>query len=263
MLERRGQLAKRPNLPVIEGDGKEISLEEEDPLPRRRLEPIPTLPTPWHKNPWFVVPMFCLCVGLLVWIFFFRGPTPEELMASARPLLESDNPADWERAWNDYLEPLSRKYPDRYPEELKEARRRLDEQGEMRRSLAAGKVVRYHSEAERFYYEGLRLSQAGEFSAARQMWRNVVRAFSSIESDKHWVQLAGIGLDRLPPREEMVLRPSTTTDLKTTLQPIFAEIRQLRQNGKMKEADSIRQAIDMLYRDDPEGQKVREWLEEK
>jgi serine/threonine protein kinase len=264
MLERRGLLAKRPATAAIPGtDDDAAPLEEENhQLTEKVFEPIPAPLVPWHRKPLIVLPMFCFCVGLLIWAFYFRGAGPDDLMSRAKPLLESNDPADWQRAWDEYLEPLSRKFPDRYVDEVKEARRRIDEQGEIRRALAAGRVVKYHSEAERFYYEGLRLSQSGEFTAARQVWQNVVQVFGNTEAEKHWVQLAGIAVENLRSREDPPLRPSTTMDLKTTLQPIIAEVHRLRHNGKLKEADTIQQALKNLYRDDPERAKIVDWLHE-
>jgi hypothetical protein len=94
------------------------------------------------------------------------------------------------------------------------------------------------------------------------MWQNVIKVFAHIESEKRWVQLAILGLTRLPPIEEMAIRPSTTRDLKETLQPILLEIRRLRQAKKIKEADALQQAVEALYRDDPERESLHHWLSE-
>ena len=37
-----------------------------------------------------------------------------------------EDPADWERAWDEYLEPLSERYPDQYVAEVAAAREKVE-----------------------------------------------------------------------------------------------------------------------------------------
>ena len=107
--------------------------------------------------------------------------------------MHSEDPADWERAWTEYLEPLSRSYPDRYADEIKAFRGRTEPVAELR-GPAAGRAERYPgSEAERFYQEGVRLCQAGDFAGARRAWERVVAAYAGIEGEARWVELARAG----------------------------------------------------------------------
>lgn len=251
-LERRGLIARRPAAPVISDEGNDLPIEEDAGLPSRSVEQIPYDSPPWNRRWYIVVPAFSACVLLLLWAFFWRVPSADELMSRARPLLESENPADWDKAWSDYLEPLSRKYPDRFQDEVKEAKRRIDVQGDLRRAFVTGKSVHPRSEAERFYNEGLRLVQAGEFATARRVWDNLIRAYERIESEKQWVVLARAGKQRIEQQEGMPPRPSTNHDFAQLIQPAVEEVKRLRNEGKTKEAEVMSQALIFLYRDDPD-----------
>ncbi|MCE9531723.1 MAG: serine/threonine protein kinase [Planctomycetes bacterium] len=248
LLERRGLLPKRPATVPPETDEP----PEEDPAPEPLIpEPIPHAPVPWSKRWYFVVPLFLGCVVFLLWAFYWRVPSADELMSKAKPLLASENPADWDTAWRDYLEPLSRKHPGKYTEEIKEARRRIDLQGEFRQAFLTGKSVRYRSEAERFYHEGLRMVQAGEFVAARRIWENLIKVHGGSDQERHWVALAADGIERLGST------PSTSGELMQRTRPVVEEIQRLRVAGKKKEADDLARSLDFLYRDDPEIETLR------
>jgi hypothetical protein len=259
ILERRGAVGKHP--PVVAGDDDgDMALETAALLPPRLPEPIPREPLPLLRR-WYVVgPLFAACVLLLLWGFWWRGPSADDLMAKARPLLDSENPADWDRAWVEYLEPLSRKFPNKYQEEVKEAKARIAEKGDLQRALAAGNSVHYRSQAERFYHEGLRLLQSGEWAPARRVWENLVRTFESIEAEKHWAELARDALRRTEDRASTSLRPMNGAELEEQLRPVADEIGRLRAAGHAKEADAREQALLFLYRDDPEIERLRRML---
>jgi serine/threonine protein kinase len=256
-LERRGLLAKKP-APPAPPDEDEAHPEEDGADEPRLPELPPRPPVPWQKRWYIIAPLFAACVLTLLWAFYWRGPSADELMTRARPLLESEDPADWERAWNEYLEPLSRKYPEKYAEEVREAKRRVDEQGEMRRAFLTGKAVRYRSQAERFYHEGLRLVQAGEFAAARRVWDNLVRVYGNVETEKRWVALAREATRRLDERGAAP-RPAGG-DFADAVRPAVEEVRRLRAAGKLREAAAAATALEFLYRDDPDAALLKEML---
>lgn len=258
VLERRGQLAKKPALPAVPDDDAPAAADAAGPS--RWPDPIPRQPAPLLKRWYVVLPSFAAVVLILVWAFCWRVPSADDLMAAARPLLESDNPADWDRAWNEYLEPLARKYPDKFADEVKEAKRRIDTKGEMHRAFLAGKNVRYPSEAERFYHEGLRLVQSGEFAAARRLWDNLVRAFEPVAGEQRWVALAREGSRRIEDRANPAARPSASPSFADAVRPAVQEVRRLRAAGKTAEAEAIGRALEFLYRDDPDLELLRQML---
>jgi hypothetical protein len=112
--------------------------------------------------------------------------------------MDSENPADWDRAWDEALEPLNRLYPDHaYQEEVEKFRQQIDDHSALKRALRGLKVRGPMSEAQRFYQRGLRLCQEGDAEGARRVWQNVVNAFGAVENEKRWVQRAQQALQEL------------------------------------------------------------------
>jgi eukaryotic-like serine/threonine-protein kinase len=260
LLERRGLLGKRPMLPAVAADDPEAP---DDALPPPILpEPIPREPLPWHRRWYVLAPLFAACVLLLLWAFFWRGPSAEELMSQARPLLESDRPDDWEKAWKEYLEPLSRKFPGQYQDEIAETRRRLERQAELNRAFAVGRAAHAASPAERFYRESLRLIQAGEFAAARRVLENLVLVYYTIEEEGRWVALARDAIARLDAHVQASPPPPGGGRLDEAVLRTVDEVKRLRMAGKVQEADSLAQALEFLYRDDPALETLRQLLAE-
>ena len=258
LLERRGLIGKKPVLPAVPPEEND-ALPEEEPLAARLPEPIPRKPIAWHKRWYLVVSGLALCVLILLWAFAWRGPTADDLITKARPLMASEKPDDWQKAWSEYLEPLSRKYPDKYPEEVREAKQRIEDHGELRRAFVTGKNARYSSEAQRFYYLGLRMVQAGDYPAARRLWNNLILAYGATDSERSWVILAREGIVRLDERGAPI-RPTGEAGLIEIAQPTIAEIKRLRAAAMDREADRLTQALEFLYRDDPEIGTLKEIL---
>ena len=265
-LERRGQVGKRPEVakltgePVVPSPQEAKQPDSEDEADWDLMQPRRELPS--FSRGLLYGFLLVLVIGVLIWAFFFRGPDAEELHREGARLLASDNPADWERAWHDYFEPLARRYPDRYPSEVKEAKLRADEQVELRRALLAGRSARYQSEAERLFYEGLRLVQGGEFPAARQLWINLIHAYGVLDQEQRWVRLAQQGLAELDkPREGGVAgRIDPAGRIRLAVEATLAQAERLRQEGKTAEADEVRRALEQIYRDDPDAAAVRDLL---
>jgi hypothetical protein len=250
-LEARGKVGKRPPLPA--DDPLPPPAEEERPVARPRREVPPRPPRPLTSRPIVVVPLFLLCIGALVAGYYATRTDPEELWARAQPLMRSEDPADWERAWHDYLEPLSRDHPDRYADEIKAFRARTEPLAELRRAMAAGRAARYGSEAERYYHEGARLCAAGDFAAARRTWERVVLAYAGIESEAHWVELSRQAAARMPAQEGALHRPASAAALREALN----RARTLKAADQVKEAVEILDALEALYRDDPDAAEIR------
>lgn len=200
---------------------------------------------PLMSRPIVVIPAFLLVVGLLLAGLFWPHPGPEELWAQAVPLLESTNPDDWDRAWNEYLEPLGRRYPDSHREELATAARQLATRRELKRAVETGSKIVYASEAEHWYYRGLALVRSGDLAEAQKVWSNLIPAFSGLEADARWVVLAQRGLDALGPVPH-------TGSVKSSLAKTVEHLQELRKSGDTAGADRIQAALEALYADDPD-----------
>ncbi len=154
-------------------------------------------PRPLMSRPRVVIPLFCALVAVALALVFWPRPNADELYASAQPLLESNDPADWDRAWDDYLEPLSTKYPGEYTAEVRAAKAKMSDRKKLRRALDDGVKAEYSCEAERQYQRGLALAQLGESDEARKIWQ----AVASQMGEERWRKLAEIALAELAERK--------------------------------------------------------------
>ena len=82
------------------------------------------------------------------------------------------------------------------------------------------------------------------------MWQNVVRAFKDAPSEKQWVELAekaaSASGSRIPANEQR------WGPVRETL----SRARQLRDDGKVAEAEQIWQGLEELYRDDASAVEI-------
>jgi serine/threonine protein kinase len=211
-----------------------------------------TLLSQWLNRPWVLLPLFLLCVGLIVWrLWPETPPSAEWLFKQGAALMASENPADWDKAWNEYLEPLNRMYPDQpYQKQVEAFAQKREDYAAQRRALAGIPDAASASAAQRFYQRGLRLCQQGDGDAARQIWQNVVRSFGHVESERRWVSLAEEGLRAL--NQPTASRKTADDSVQKALQ----SARQLRDQGQHQEAEKIWQGLEGLYRDDPSGEAV-------
>jgi hypothetical protein len=211
------------------------------------------LPRPWLRRPAVVIPLFAAVVIGIVAPFLWPGPTADELWRAADPLVNSNDPADWDLAWDKYLDPLSRKFPDQYTENVADAKARIRDRKELRRAVSEGAKAEPRSDAERGYLRGLRLAQAGEAEAARKSWQAVAAAFGPVDSEARWVGLARAGLaslDRLPARAA-----HSPADRKP-FEAALSHAKGLAGAGKTTEAEAAFLALEELLRDDPAAMEM-------
>jgi hypothetical protein len=203
----------------------------------------------FFNHPATLVLMFAVCVGLIVWGLTRKKPNAEELYAAAEPLMQSDRPADWRRAWAEYLEPLTTRFPDNpHRDEVAAFQRKMQDTDRLDRALKQAGAEAPQSEAERFYRQGLVLLQNGDVAGTRRIWVNLVRSFAAVPAERRWVELAERGLGRLaePARD----------DRFGSARAALAQARKLRDAGKRDEAARIWQGLEALYKDDPAAADV-------
>jgi serine/threonine-protein kinase len=197
---------------------------------------------------WVLLPLALLCLGVIVWTFWPAGP--ESLFARGAELMKSKSLADKERAWQEYLEPLEKDHPDHpYKKEVAELRRQLEAARKGEEPAAAPSV----SEAQRFYLRGQRLQLEGKSEDARRVWLDLETVFKGDESAKEWVRRAEKGLAEL--NDAAVARARWA--------PVRAALKraaELRDQGKLKEAERIWDSIEALYA--PEGASAQEIMRE-
>ena len=195
-------------------------------------------PRPLMSRPWVVIPLFLLLVGVVAAIYFWPRPTAEELYARARPLMESNDPADWERAVDEYLDPLADRFPGQYADEIRALKVKVRDHRGLRRALADGKKDRPTTEAERLYQRGLALLQAGDPAAARRAWAGLAAGFAGSEADARWVKLAEAGAAELVGRE-----PANEEQR-------LAEVAAAAERAKAAGSNAL-DALEQAYLDDP------------
>ena len=91
---------------------------------------------------------------------------------------------------------------------------------------------------------------------ARREWERVVTAFSGIESQAHWVELARQAAARISPQEGALKRPGAVVALKSAIE----RAKSLRADGKTAEANAVFDALETLYHDDPDAAEIRQLI---
>jgi serine/threonine-protein kinase len=199
------------------------------------------------NQPAVLVALFVLSAGLLAWAFW--PASAESLYRRGAALMASPDPADWERAWEDYFQPLESKYPDHpHKSEVEEFRRRLEDQRAGREAEKAAKRAGPMAEAQWFYQEGLRLRQRGDEAGARGVWKSLAEAFGDVPSERPWVERA---------RKE--LASAEGQGGKRQMGPVREAVeraRRLRAEGRADEADAVLRGLRQLYQGDREAQAI-------
>jgi serine/threonine-protein kinase len=197
---------------------------------------------------WVLLPLFILCVGVLAWGLWPKAvSSADELYAGGALLMASEDAADWERARDEYFEPLDRLYPNHaHQVEVARYRQQIDDRAALRRALRGIKLAEPFSEAQRFYLRGLRLCQEGDVGGAKAVWQNAAVAFAGVENEARWVRLCQQGLAELASKA----LPEQGRAAELT------EIIRKAKSSPPAEAEQKRQALEQLYHDDSEADRI-------
>jgi hypothetical protein len=198
----------------------------------------------FFNHPLALVLMFAACVGLIAWGLTRKRASAEELYASAEPLMHTDRPADWRRAWDEYLEPLTSRYPDSpHRNEIAAFQQKMQDVDRLDKALKQADADSPQSDAQRFYQQGLTYLQNGDSAAARRVWWNLVDVFAYVPADRRWVELAQRGMAKLG-------TPSGD-DRFAAAKEALAQARKLRDAGNRDGAARIWDGLEALYRGNP------------
>jgi serine/threonine protein kinase len=206
----------------------------------------------FFNRPKILVSLFLLVVGLILWSFWPHTPAgdPEHLFSQGQALLQSNDPAQWEEGWNNYLAPLIKDFPT-HPRsaEAENLHHQIDARKSLRKALGRKKPEAI-SEAQRFYQKGLQQFEAGELDSARTTWQNVAQAFAGATAENTWTVLAAEGVKALTPDSATV--EARHQALQKTLQVIAAADG----SDQRQSARNSFKALTNLYHDDPAALEI-------
>ncbi len=203
----------------------------------------------FFNHPVVLLTLFLITVGLIVWAFL--PPSPEKLFERGAALMKSDDPADWEEAWNEYLSRLSERHPDFRSDEVEEFRRKAESATERRHEERNARLSGPMSEAHWFYEKGLRLYQQGRTAEAKAVWKDLVTAFGEVDAESAWVRRARQGLEDDPANP-----PRRGNERWESVRQAQKEAKRLEREGNPGEATKVRDALRRLYADDSSAADV-------
>jgi serine/threonine-protein kinase len=192
--------------------------------------------------------LFAACLGLLIWGLW--PVSAERLYSKAEPLMNSEDPDDWRQA-RDQLEKLESAYPNHpYQEQVAAFQHKWEEYKANQKAESSLPATEKLSEAQWFYYQGLRFKQKGDETRAKKYWQEVIESFKDVRAERTWVRAAELELAKL--KENSGLDEDRWASVRTSLD----KARTLKKEGKNEEAMSIYNALLDLYRDDPSAKAI-------
>jgi len=170
---------------AIDGDRSELRR-----IHRQRTSPRDT--SPFYERAWFLALCLTAVMGGGVWSLL--PPSEDALFAKAKPLMESENAVDWQRAEQSYLVPLKERFPDtKYADQIKQFSDRFAMHRAEKRVANNQRLGRQpQSESERQYGEAWRYEQFGDRLTAWQKYDALVHLFSKSDDaeDRAYIDLA-------------------------------------------------------------------------
>jgi serine/threonine-protein kinase len=156
---------------------------------------------------WFQIPAILAVLtgmGLALWVVF-RPPAPEKLYAQAKKLMESNDPADWDKAADDHHGPIAlylKHHGDRPGKETEQMRawQKQVDQSQCERLVAkyvsnrrgGGGVlkVQTQNEAEEAAFKAGWAEETGELADALRRWDEMKKKFESGSGLTRWGRFA-------------------------------------------------------------------------
>ena len=201
--------------------------------------------SPFYERAWFLALCLVAVIGVGVWSLW--PPSEEALFAKAQPLMESDDPTDWRRAEDQYVQSLRERFPDgKYAEQV----RQFDERYNMHKAeIRANNDERLgrpsKSEAERLFIEARRFERFGDRLSAWQKYESLVellnRKASDDPYDRAYVGLAQRQIGRIKAASD------SQGDLGTFVEERLAEAESLSDEGQPLDARRMLRSIVTLY----------------
>lgn len=146
--------------------------------------------TPLFERVWFLALCLALVAALVTWSFW--PLSEDQLFARASVIMEGNEPGAWDRALNDYLVPLQKKYPQgKYTEKVREYVDRIEMAKAEKRIEYSRKLGREPAnEAESQYVQAHRYEEFGDRVTAAEKYRSLIQLFGDQADARPYVNLA-------------------------------------------------------------------------
>jgi serine/threonine-protein kinase len=221
---------------TVDADRREISRIRRRQVTRERDD------SPFYERAWFLSLSLLALIGVGAW---FMWPLNEDqLIAAARPLMESDSPVDWRLAKNEYVDELLAKYPQtKYREEIE----RFEDRYAVHRAMEDVKNIDRRgyapkSEVARIYAEGWRFERFDDPLSAWRKYEEVLKKTDAKDRDQRaHATLAREGIVRIKAQID------ATRELPEIVQGRLDEAAKLTSQGKDLEARYVLDQIVSLY----------------
>jgi serine/threonine protein kinase len=215
-----------------------------------------------YERAWFLAACLAALVGLGVW---FMWPLGEDaLYAKAKPLMDSQSPADWHRAQNQYVDELLRRFPNtQYLDEVTAFQfRHAVQQAEERIKNVDRFQHDFKWDADRKYYEARRDEQIGSSLSAWEKYEALIAEFAASETleERAVVELARrrIAAIRAAARDD-----SESLQLTAEVEEKLDHAERLAAEGKRVEARAVLEDLIELYADQAEVAGLVEKAQER
>jgi serine/threonine-protein kinase len=145
---------------------------------------------PIYERTWFLGTALAAVLGFIVWGFW--PLSEEQLLERARPLMESSDPIDWDRARDKYLSVLIKRFPDGQSASTvqdyvdKIDMHKADEK--LKLKIRLGKDP--DSEGERLYAQARQYELFGDRVTALEKYESMIQVLGDGEKSRPYVKLA-------------------------------------------------------------------------
>ncbi|MBI3865383.1 MAG: serine/threonine protein kinase [Planctomycetia bacterium] len=216
---------------------------------------------PIYEQTWFLASLLAVVVGVVAWAVW---PKSEDyLWEKARLLMDSSDPLDWNRANDDYLSKLQKRFPQgksaAFVEESidKIAMRRAEEQ--LKNKMRLGKDPT--SEGERLYANARKYELFGDNVTALEMYNSMIQLLEGQPEHRPFANLA---------RRQKAQIESSGPNMSDRLKIVTEALNKAKAQykiGNVVEADKTLGSIVSLYETNQElrplVKRAKAWLADK
>jgi len=194
---------------------------------------------PFYERVWFLGACLAGVIGIFVWTFWPKSE--ETLLARARVLMESSEPADWDTANKEYLAELQRRFPEgnsapavqQYVDKIEMYK------AEEKMKFRTLRRLDPTSEGERLYSQARQYEVFGDRVTAYERYESMIQVLGDARESRPFVnlarrQIAQIDSDGKPDRLKIV------ADAMQRAEDLYTE-------GNVIEARKIWTSIVSLY----------------